>query len=54
MYITKRIETFCFRNNSNTPDIRTYCFKYFKDIFWYKCTKIRKENKLSYSESVSK
>ena len=27
---TKRIETFWFRDFSNTRDIRTYCFKYFQ------------------------
>ena len=48
MYIlfTKRTEAFWFRNISNTQDIRTYCFKYFKYILWYICTKIRKEKKI--------
>ena len=48
MYIllTKRTEAFWFRNISNAQDIRTYCFKYFKYILWYICTKIRKEKKI--------
>ena len=37
------METFWFRDISNTRDIRTYVLNIFKYIYWYKCTKLREK-----------
>ena len=38
------METFWFRDISNTRDIRTYVLNIFKYIYCYKRTKLRKKN----------
>ena len=47
---TKSIETFWFRDFSNTRDIRTYCFKYFQVYILVQMYQNQKRKNLNYSQ----
>ena len=54
LFTKRRIETFWFRNFSNTRNIRTYCFKYFEVYILIHLHQNQKRKNLNYSQRLLK